>query len=229
MIEHCAGCPPAEIGNFFEDNKIEYRVIRLYDGDELPSPEEKCKAIVSLGGYMGAYDEEEYPFIKAEKAWLKAHALKKTPILGICLGCQLLADALGGKAYYSGKLEAGLVPIQVTDEGKADPVFAAFANPMLNHHNDTWDLPPGGTLLAESETRRQAFRFNGNTLGVQFHPESTWKNLAVWDAKPSPSYAKAGLDPNEVMKDVRGRAAEMATATQQFFKAWWKTVDEAHK
>jgi len=178
-----------------------------------------------MGGIMGAYEEKEFPFLVKEKEWLREHVAQNTPILGICLGCQILADALGGKAYPSSKFEVGYPKMELTTEGKSDPVISQLKDPMLVHHGDTWDLPPKGTLLA-STVFPQAFRL-GSAFGVQFHPEATPIELEGWAKASTKRYESIKADPDAVISESKRLKKEARLASKKFFEAWWQNLTQS--
>ena len=133
--------------------------------------------LVSLGGPMGAYEEEKHSWLAAEKDYLKQALASGKRILGLCLGCQLLADALGGKAFRHSCKEFGWQPIEPLTAGSTwfgtDTTFRAF-----QWHGDTYTLPPGAVQLARNEAAEQQAFFlespsGGKVLGLQFHLEWT--------------------------------------------------------
>ena len=120
--------------------------------------------IVSLGGLMGAYEDERYPWLRAEKRLLADAVSADVPVLGLCLGCQMLADALGGRAYRAPTPELGMLEVDLTDAGRVDPVLRHLDVPVPVWHSDTWELPPGGELLASTPAHPHAFRL-GSGVG----------------------------------------------------------------
>jgi len=157
---------------------------------------------------MGAYEEEKYPWLKTEKDYLRQAAASGKNILGLCLGCQLLAEALGGKAFRHTRKEFGWQPIEPLPEGATwfgtnDP-FQAF-----QWHGDTYSLPPGAVNLARNEaTEQQAFLLDGpsgnQALGLQFHLE--WTEQMTRDALKEPDVAPPKSDfiqtPEEILSDL---------------------------
>ncbi len=106
-----------------------------------------------------------------------------TPMLGVCLGAQLIAKALGAPVYRNAELEIGWAPVHFTDAGKADPLFCGMQSPttFFHWHGETFDLPAGAEWLAYSEKcRHQAYRFGRNVYGLQFHPEVTAAMVEDW-------------------------------------------------
>jgi GMP synthase (glutamine-hydrolysing) len=148
-------------------------------GDPLPSLEE-VDGIVAMGGPMGAVDTEAHPQLAAEVDLLAAAVERQIPVLGICLGAQLLARALGAEVRPGPRREIGFASIRVTDPD--DPLIGALAPEatVLHWHGDVFDLPEGARSLASSPvTDHQAFRY-GNAWGVLFHPEADAAMLEEW-------------------------------------------------
>lgn len=138
--------------------------------------------LVMLGGPIGVYEQEAYPFLGDELRLLQARLQAGRPVLGICLGCQLIAQALGSRVYSGGTKEIGWKPLILTDAGRTGPL-AAFADqtPVLHWHGDTFDLPTGATLLASSDLYpHQAFSWKRHALALQFHIETTAHGLERW-------------------------------------------------
>jgi GMP synthase (glutamine-hydrolysing) len=148
---------------------------RFYLNESLPAVDE-FDALVVMGGPMGTYDEAEYPWLIREKKFIKQALANKTPILGICLGAQLLAEALGAKVYPGNQKEIGWYPVVTLPTAKDSKLFSGMPNGFtpLHWHGDTFDLPEGARLIASSKAyQNQAFDYGDNVLGLQFHLELT--------------------------------------------------------
>jgi GMP synthase-like glutamine amidotransferase len=128
---------------------------------------------IIMGGPMSALDEEMYSYLTEEKAYIRDLINNKTPILGICLGAQLIAEALGSKIYNNQDKEIGWFPIKFTDS--ADRGFELPETLTVFHwHGETFDLPEGAMHIAESEgCKNQAFQIDSNVIALQFHLEMT--------------------------------------------------------
>ena len=136
--------------------------------------------LVVLGGPIGVYENDRYPFIDAEIALLTRRLAAGKPTLGICLGSQLMAKALGARVYPSGVKEIGWAPLELTPEGAAS-CLRHLATPVLHWHGDTFDLPDGAVRLASTHLcRNQAFRAGRHALGLQFHAEAYGQPLEAW-------------------------------------------------
>jgi len=145
--------------------------------------------LVVLGGPIGAYDERDYPFISDELRMLEKRLKADRPTLGICLGAQLMARALGARVFPGTEKEIGWGPVTLTDAGKrsslgllATPNSAESQTlPVLHWHGDTFDVPQGAALLASTKAySNQAFQWQQRGLALQFHVEITGENFERW-------------------------------------------------
>lgn len=159
------------------------RTVKPLAGQQLPEHDEVAGAVV-MGGPMNADETERYPALAAEREWLAEAVGRDMPVLGICLGAQLLARALGAEVRPGERPEVGFVPVEILEPH--DPVLGALApsTTVLHWHGDVFDLPGGATHLARSaRTEVQAFR-KGNAWGVLFHLEADFALLEAWLAVP---------------------------------------------
>jgi GMP synthase (glutamine-hydrolysing) len=138
--------------------------------------------LVVLGGPIGVYENHLYPFLDAELALLAGRLAAHRPTLGICLGSQLMAKALGARVYPSGVKEIGWAPLTLTEEGARSPLKHLASTEVLHWHGDTFDLPDGATRLASTAAcKNQAFSFAGGAaLALQFHGEAFGTALEAW-------------------------------------------------
>ncbi len=219
VLVHDADAGPGYLGEALTAAGLEMHLVDPVAGEALP-PLAGWSAVVALGGHMGAYEDEAHPWLAPEKRLLAEAAASGTPTLGICLGCQILATALGGRAYPGSGREVGVVRLDLTAEGRADPVVRHLDGPVAVSHADTWDLPPGATLLAASGRYRQAFR-RGSALGLQPHPEVSPEPFARWTrAKPAAELARDGIDPEAAIAAVRAHAVGQRAMAARLFGAW---------
>lgn len=132
--------------------------------------------LVVMGGPMDIYNEAEHPWLAAEKRFIKAAIEADRPVLGICLGAQLIAHCLGARVHLNACREIGWYPVDLTDAGGDSGVFAGLP-PVINAfhwHSDTFDTPPGAVHAARSQAcDNQAFVYNERVVGLQFHLETT--------------------------------------------------------
>lgn len=175
--------PPGEIASALETAGENYQIIQIEDGERLPEKIDVYDGIIIMGGTMGAEDVEDYPFLSEVKAMICQFHDENKPLLGICLGAQLIASALGKPVGRMEKPEFGITALQKTEHGKTDPLFrklpASFS--FMEWHKDRFDLPDGAVLLATGKAcKNQAFRIKDAIYGFQFHPEINETILNSW-------------------------------------------------
>jgi len=220
--EHDA--PSGYLGDALDRRELDWNVVRLDAGDRLPKPAD-VSGVAVLGGAMSVFDEDEFPFLVGEKRFLLECTKSGVPVLGICLGCQMLADALGGCAYRADAGEVVFAPIDLTRDGYDDPVVAALAGRrVIRFHQDTFDLPPGATALASGGGFEQAFRL-GSAIGIQPHPEVTPDLLSGWlgSGTGRDVAIRFGTDPDALLAEFNGAEEEAAATASAVFEAW---IDE---
>lgn len=156
------------------------------DGIEFPSVGD-VRALIVMGGPMGVYEQFLFPFLAREIEFIKEIMAAGKPVLGICLGSQLIASALGSNVYPSGKKEIGWYPLEGTLDAREDYLFSEWPvrSTVFQWHGDTFDLPAGAVRLFSSTLcRNQAFRHGKNVYGLQFHPEVDAAMIDDWLRQP---------------------------------------------
>lgn len=161
---------------------------QMFENEPLPSVDD-FDLLIILGGRMGAYEVKEFPWLETEKEFIKEAIDKKKLVLGICLGAQMIAKALGGNVYPHRHQEIGWWPIELTAEAEEVSLFNGIPKTftVFEFHGDTFDLPEGATHLATSEAcRNQAFSYGDKVVGLQFHPEFTGGMVSTFAEKFGP-------------------------------------------
>ena len=180
-LQHVPFEGPGSLERWALSNDHTLSSTRLYGG-ELPGRLEGIGLLVILGGPMNVYEEERHPWLIEEKTFIKQAIESDTPILGICLGAQLIADALGARIYRNQHKEIGWFPLELTNDARESHLFGDLPSKFtaLHWHGDTFDLPTGATHIARSEgCSNQAFVFDSErVVGLQFHLEWTKEILA---------------------------------------------------
>lgn len=177
VFQHVPHEHPGMLAEAAEKQGVTLEVIELWKGYSIPAAE-GYDALLIMGGPMGVY--ENYPSEADELSFIRAN-LGKLPMIGFCLGSQLIAHALGAKVYPNERdgrriKEIGYYDVELTPEGSGDPLFRGFTSPVkvLQWHGDAFDLPAGAVLLATSpDCRNQAFRYGSNVYAMLFHNEFT--------------------------------------------------------
>ena len=183
-------------------------------GDKLSM--EGYAGLVIMGGPQSANDA--HPGLQAEMELIREAVQAKVSVLGICLGAQLIAKALGAAVYSNRVKEIGWEPVHFTPEGIQDPLFTGLESPsrFFHWHGETFDLPSGATWLAYSDDcRNQAFRYAGNVCGIQFHPEITPGMIVDWSAQP----ANCG-DIADLSEPIDPHAADTAGLARHILHGW---------
>ena len=183
IIRHIAFEDLGSLGDVLEERNYAVKYIEAGSDNIADIDALKTDLLVILGGPIGAYDQQDYPFITDELRLLKLRLDADLPTIGICLGAQLMARALGAKVYPGHTKEIGWSSIELSQAGKDSPLvhLATDYAAVLHWHGDTFDLPVGATHLASSsQYQNQAFSFGQAALALQFHPEVTTRGLERW-------------------------------------------------
>ncbi len=183
IIQNDPEVPAGAFADYLAEERVPFRTVCPYEGDVLPAHHDIGAAIV-LGGAMGVHDTDRYPFLLDVSRFIREAVEREVPLLGICLGGQLLASTLGGRVTAASLYgERGTLPTFLTKEGAADPLFDGVSAEFVTFqwHNDSFETPPGGVLLASSSAcPQQAFRYRRNAWGTQFHPEVNRAIVDLW-------------------------------------------------
>jgi GMP synthase-like glutamine amidotransferase len=200
----------------------ELRIVHPYRGEKVPRSLGACAGLVVLGGGMGAYDADRFPHLRDEIACIESALRSGRPMLGICLGSQLLATALGAKVQPMGYHEIGWREVELGPAARADPLWARSPERFtaFHWHGDSFDLPAGAVHLASSsECANQAFR-HGLAFGMQFHPEVDEGILNIMAESGREELQKAGVAVEDVLGPMREHLAGWQAVARDAFEAW---------
>jgi GMP synthase-like glutamine amidotransferase len=218
---------PGTIEDFLRKEDIPFSIIELGLGEHPPSLE-KFSALIVLGGPMGVYEMDRYPYIMAGSRVIREAINRDMKILGVCLGSQMIAHCLGADVYPGPEKEIGWYHIELTGDGLKDPLMRRIAmHPevgdfwrkfkVFHWHADTFDLPPEAVLLASSARyKNQAFRFGSRVYGFQFHMEVSKGIILEW-FKDAADLKKMADETEKIYEEYAGRAVN-------FYKAFFQRL-----
>jgi GMP synthase (glutamine-hydrolysing) len=181
----------------------------------------------AIGGPIGVYENDRYPFIDQEIALLATRLRARRPTLGICLGSQLIARALGARVYPSGTKEIGWAPVELTAAGQASCLRHLAGIAVLHWHGDTFDLPTGAVhLAATAACRNQAFSVGGHALALQFHAEAAGRALESWFVGHACEIATTpGLSVPQLRADTARHSPVLERQGDACFREWLDAQD----
>jgi GMP synthase (glutamine-hydrolysing) len=210
---------------------IEYRYVDVFRGEQAPETCAGLGGLIVMGGPMGVYDADRYPFLTAEMSLIRRAAEAELPVLGVCLGSQLIAGALGARVYPGPQKEIGWFPIEVVDP--SEQIARGLASPFMGFHwhGDTFDLPAGAVPLFRSALYpNQGFRWGRNVYALQFHLEVDRAMIAEWLVDPGCCAEMGrvpGLDPNQIREQTAQYAASLERLSAQVFTRFLELTSSA--
>jgi len=232
VLQHIACEPPAEYGTVLTSRGHTLHPVEVDEGEPLPDWRD-YGAIIAMGGPMGVYEDDAYPWLVAEKQLIGDAVRAGLPYFGACLGVQLLAAALGGRVYAGPTPEVGILDVMRTEDGGSDPVASILPERFktLQWHGDTFDLPEGGVSLFSSPMyANQGFRFGEVAYGVQFHLEvdaalaDEWSRIPAYKTAAENVLGPGGLE--QLLNGVAENADRMLPHARTLIDAWLDHVIE---
>jgi GMP synthase (glutamine-hydrolysing) len=226
-VLHQAHSVTGRVGQVLHNLGYSIDICRPACGDALPETLEAHDGAVVFGGPMSANDSDE--FVCREIDWMAVPLEERKPLLGICLGAQMLARQLGAKVFchVNGEVEVGYYPVQPTEAGLA--IAPNWPSRMYQWHREGFDLPPGADLLAEGETFPvQAFRYGPAAYGIQFHPEVTHAMMCRWTVRGAARLSLPGAKPRAA--HFADRAAydwSIRSWLAAFMQTWLRPLETA--
>lgn len=227
VLQHMDGGHPWFLGELLREAGGQWTPLHMHRG-ELPPPRESFDALWVMGGAMQIWEEEEHPWLVDEKRFIRETVESGTPFLGVCLGHQLLAEALGGSVGWADSPEIGLFPVR-TSADEDSPFFrgAAPGHCLQWHKAEVKTLPPGAELLAHSEACPvQAMAVGECALGVQYHPEVASGTLPSWCESESAREALVEQfgdeGPGEFQRQAELAMTRLNSHSRRLFENWFR-------
>ena len=199
------------------------RTVQTQHGQAVPPELEGSAGLIIMGGSMGVYEQDRYSFLGDEIRLIQHALTREVPILGICLGAQLLAAALGSPVLSSQKKEIGWHPVTLAPEAAGDPLWqdipTTFAG--FHWHGDFFERPHGAVSLASSAlTPCQAFRFGAAVYGLQFHMEVTETMIQDWITLFAGELTETGTKPATILEGIPSQLPPLHKIAQTVFDRW---------
>lgn len=223
VLQHAPSEGPGRLGRALEAAGVALRVVRADLGEPVPEALGAASSLIVLGGPMGAYETARYPHLGAEIALIEHAIARSAPVLGVCLGSQLLATALGARVYTGERPEIGWGEVWLGDEAASDPLFTSLPRRFgaLHWHNDLFDLPSGARSLASSAlTAHQAFGLGDRVYGLLFHLEPDAAQVKAMASESADELRAAGVDSSALARAAELGAAEAERVAGALFGAF---------
>ena len=227
-IVHQRDAGPGVFGEAIEEAGDEFGEWMLSERPEPPADPLGYHAVLVLGGAMNVDDEERHGWIAEEKALLRELLDREVPLLGLCLGGQLVAEAAGAEARRASEPEIGWHQVEVTPEGAADPLLGPLAPSFeaFQWHSYEFPLPPGAIPLARSEVCLQGARIGERAWALQFHPEVSRADALHWveDYESDPDAVRIGVDPTELGPETEAKIGDFNQLGRELCLRWLQAV-----
>jgi GMP synthase (glutamine-hydrolysing) len=227
VLQHAVCETLGTIADALERAHLRARYIRAFAGDAVPEHMGEAVGLILMGGPMGVYERDQYPFLAEEIRLIERALADGTPILGVCLGSQLLATALGARVRRGPQKEIGWFPVALTEAARADALFAGAPSSFVAYHwhGDVFDCPAGAVSLARSAlTDCQAFRYGANAYGLLFHLEVTAPLIAEMVRTFAAELREVGISGEEIVRHAAQHLPELERIGRRVFDAWTRLV-----
>lgn len=227
VLQH-AGCEaPGLIAKAIERKGVGINTVRGFAGEAVPAEMGAAAGLVIMGGPMGVYETDRYPFLRRELALIESALHEEKPVLGVCLGSQLLASALGVEVKKGKQKEIGWHAVRLADEADDDALLLDLKKEFTawHWHGDVYDLPAGCARLAKSGlTPNQAIRYGSKAYGFLFHMEITPEILGGMIQTFADELKEEGIDGGQLARESAPHLPPLAAMGEQVFKRWAELI-----
>lgn len=223
VIQHVACETLGRIEEALNTQRLVPRYVRVFDGEPVPATCGEARGLIVMGGPMSVYESDRLPHLAHEMRLIESALSAGLPILGVCLGSQLLAHVLGSRVAPGPSKEIGWHRVRLTEAAQHDPLWAGEPSEFVGFHwhGDVFDCPPGCEALASSDrTACQAFRSGTSAYGLLFHMEVTEPLIEGMVASFPEELVEAGGTPDGIRAGMREHLAGLAAVGDHFFRGW---------
>ncbi|MGH9352015.1 MAG: type 1 glutamine amidotransferase [Terriglobia bacterium] len=223
VLQHAECEAPGLIARAIEEAGGVLKPVRTHAGETVPEEMGDASGLVVMGGPMGVYEHDRYPFIRSELRLIESALRESKAVLGVCLGSQLLASALGSKVTKGNRKEIGWHRVTLSEASQHDPLWSGTDRSFVacHWHGDVFDLPASATALASSAlTPCQAFRYGTAAYGFLFHMEITPEILRGMTSTFKDELEEEGLDGNVIVREARDHLPALQQTGNRVFRRW---------
>ncbi len=227
VLQHTSCETLGTIENVLRESQIAFNYIETHKGQSVPTEIGDASGLIVMGGPMGVYEVDQYPFLRAEMRLIESALMAGKPVLGVCLGSQLLAAVLGAEVTKGQKKELGWYEVSLSEDAAKDPLFAGVISKFspFHWHGDIFSLPNGGVRLASSQqTANQAFRYGKSAYGIIFHLEVTEAQIRQMLVDFADELQQADGDPREIENLIPQNLPALQAIASRVFSRWARMV-----
>jgi len=227
ILQHVRPEPPGTIADALDDRSVSHRTVKIFRDEPVPDTLE-ADGLVVMGGPMGVNDIDDRPHLSREIDLIDQALREQVPVLGVCLGSQLLAHVLGADVRSASAKEIGWDDVTLTDAAVDDPLFRDVGDSFtaFHWHGDVFALPEGAVPLAcTAQTEHQAFRYGDAAYGLLFHLEATPKTVAWMTKAFQDELAEEGLGGGAMRRAARTHEQSLRSTAQTVFGRWADLLD----
>ena len=223
VVQHVACETLGTIEYALRAQRLTHRYVRVHEGDPIPSRANDSCGLIVLGGPMSVYESDRWPHLVQEMRLIESALADHRPVLGVCLGSQLLAQVLGSKVSAGPSTEIGWHRVRLSESGRRDPLWAGASVEFqgFHWHGDVFDVPPDCESLASSDlTACQAFRSGTSAYGILFHMEVTESLIVLLAVIFPDELAQVGGNIGELRRGAREHLPVLSSVGERFFGGW---------
>jgi GMP synthase (glutamine-hydrolysing) len=229
VLQHVACETLGSIESALSNVGLQFDYVRTFEGAKVPTALQDACGLIVMGGPMSAYEADQYPHLRDEFKLMESALALGRPVLGVCLGSQLLAHVLGAKVYAGKRKEIGWYPVSLTDAASEDPLWTGVPSTFTAYHwhGDVFDLPANTELLASSAlTPHQAFRHGTNAYGILFHMEVTRPLIQTMTETFTDELRETGNSGAQIRQQADSFLPPLERIGKTVFERWAALADE---